>query len=132
MTVLWQFVWTVKNDKNIRLWKIKEYDVADEQVDEIIKENITVDLPDGTKLVLDSEGNIIEEVAPTTTDASINEFEIEGEDIIVQTKDGIITAVLNKNHEPIEMRSISLDFGVTFTICIMTFRKSGWWLVVGI
>ena len=62
----------------------------------------------GAKLVLDSEGNIIEEVAPTTTDASINEFEIEGEDIIVQTKDGIITAVLNKNHEPIEHASIKI------------------------
>ena len=85
--------------------KIKDYDVADEQVDEIIKENITVDLPDGTKLVLDSEGNIIEEVAPASTDSSINEFEIEGEDIIVQTKDGIITAVLNKNHEPVEHAS---------------------------
>ena len=88
--------------------KIKEYDVADAQVDEIINENITVDLPDGTKLVLDSEGNIIEEVAPTSTNSSINEFEIEGEDIIVQTKDGIITAVLNKNHEPIEHTSIKI------------------------
>lgn len=88
--------------------KIKDYDVADEQVDEIITENITVDLPDGTKLVLDSDGNIIEEIVPASIDSSINEFEIEGEDIIVQAKDGIITAVLNKNHEPVEHASIKI------------------------
>lgn len=96
-------------------FKFKEYDVADEQVDEIINENITVELPDGTKLVLDAEGNIIEEVAPTTTDSSVNEFEIEGEEIIVQTKDGVITAVLNKNHEPIEHETIKIGQTVTET-----------------
>lgn len=95
--------------------KIKEYDVVDAQVDEIINENITVDLPDGTKLVLDAEGNIVEEIAPATTNASVNEFEIKGEDVIVQVENNIITAVLNKNHEPIEHETIKIGQAVQET-----------------
>lgn len=92
--------------------KIKEYDVADAQVDEIINENITVDLPDGTKLVLDAEGNIVEEIAPATTNATVNEFEIKGEDVIVQVENNVITAVLNKNHEPIDHETIKIGQAV--------------------
>lgn len=110
--------------------KIKEYDVADEQVDEIIKENITVELPDGTKLVLDAEGNIIEEIVPVTLDSTVNEFEIEGEDIIVQTKDGIITAVLNKNREPIEHETIKIGQAVNDTQAGMTIVTDGDEIVV--
>ena len=47
----------------IYLFQFKEYDVADEQVDEITKENYEVELPDGSKIIVDGEGNVIEQEA---------------------------------------------------------------------
>ncbi|MFY3790530.1 hypothetical protein ACOQFO_02240 [Ureibacillus sp. MALMAid1270] len=41
--------------------KIKQYDVADPVVDELIEENYVIQLPDGSELVIDKEGNIVEE-----------------------------------------------------------------------
>ncbi|WP_052650751.1 hypothetical protein [Planococcus massiliensis] len=45
----------------VYLFQFKEYDVADEQVDEITKENYEVELPDGSKIIVDGDGNVIEE-----------------------------------------------------------------------
>lgn len=47
----------------VYLFQFKEYDVADEQVDEITKENYEVELPDGSKIIVDGDGNVIEEGA---------------------------------------------------------------------
>lgn len=41
--------------------KFKEYDVADKQVEKIVEENYVLELPDGTKLEVDSEGNIVQD-----------------------------------------------------------------------
>lgn len=41
--------------------KIKQYDVADPVIDELIEEEFVIDLPDGKQIVLDKDGKIIEE-----------------------------------------------------------------------
>jgi len=46
------------------VFKFKEYDVADPEVDEIIEETYTIELPDGTELVVDKDGKIVEEKKP--------------------------------------------------------------------
>jgi hypothetical protein len=43
------------------IFKFKEYDVADPEVEEIIEDPYVITLPDGTEIVVDKEGNIIEE-----------------------------------------------------------------------
>lgn len=44
------------------IFKFKEYDVADPEIEEIIGETYILKLPDGTQVVVDKDGNIIEEV----------------------------------------------------------------------
>ncbi|QCR31877.1 hypothetical protein [Lysinibacillus sp. SGAir0095] len=44
-------------------FKFRTYDVADEKVDEIIEDNYIIELPDGTEIAVDKEGNILEEVS---------------------------------------------------------------------
>ncbi|MBM7610265.1 hypothetical protein JOD29_003544 [Lysinibacillus composti] len=46
------------------VFKFKEYDVADPEVDEIIEETYTIELPDGTELVVNKDGKIVEEKKP--------------------------------------------------------------------
>jgi len=41
-------------------FKFKTYDVADEKVDEIVEEDYVIQLPDGTEISIDDEGNIVE------------------------------------------------------------------------
>lgn len=41
-------------------FKFKSYDVADEKVDEIVEEDYVIQLPDGTEISIDDEGNIVE------------------------------------------------------------------------
>ncbi|RNF39637.1 hypothetical protein [Planococcus salinus] len=42
------------------LFQFKEYDVADKEVDDITKEEYNVELPDGSTIILDKEGNVVE------------------------------------------------------------------------
>ncbi len=42
------------------IFQFKEYDVADKEVTQITKETYTLELPDGTVIELDEEGNIVE------------------------------------------------------------------------
>ena len=44
----------------IYLLNFKEYDTADSEVSEITTETYKIDLPDGTSIELDDDGNIIE------------------------------------------------------------------------
>ena len=39
-------------------FKFKEYDVADEEVEQIVKNPYEIELPDGTKLTLDEDGGV--------------------------------------------------------------------------
>lgn len=59
------------------IFKFKEYDVADPEVEEIIEDPYVITLPDGTEIVVDKEGNIIEErkdePAEENSDGSQNE-----------------------------------------------------------
>lgn len=43
------------------MFKFKEYDVADEEVTEIVSEPYKVELPDGSTILIDENGEIIEE-----------------------------------------------------------------------
>lgn len=63
--------------------KFKEYDVADESVDEVLEEGFELELPDGSVVVVDKDGNVLEELTgPTET--TVNELP-EGTTV---TKDG--------------------------------------------
>lgn len=42
------------------IFKFKEYDVADEEVSEITKETYKIEMPDGTTIEFDEEGNMVE------------------------------------------------------------------------
>lgn len=48
----------------VYVFKFKEYDVADPEIDEIIEDPYILTLPDGTQLVIGKDGEIIEEIAP--------------------------------------------------------------------
>ena len=41
-------------------FKFKEYDVADEEVEQIVKDPYEIELPDGTKLTLDEDGEVVD------------------------------------------------------------------------
>ena len=41
-------------------FKFKTYDVADEKVDDIVEEDYVIQLPDGTEISIDDEGNIVD------------------------------------------------------------------------
>ena len=41
--------------------KFKKYDVADDDVDAIVDETFTIEMPDGTVLVMDKDGTVVEE-----------------------------------------------------------------------
>lgn len=56
----------------IYLLKFKEYDVADSEVTEITRETFNIELPDGSTIELDEDGNIVE------SDASGNTGSTEG------------------------------------------------------
>ncbi|TQR12705.1 hypothetical protein [Psychrobacillus soli] len=45
------------------MFKFKEYDVADKEVSEIVGDPYKVELPDGSTLVIDEKGEIVEETA---------------------------------------------------------------------
>lgn len=54
------------------IFKFKQYDVADEEVQEIVAEPYTVELPDGTQITMDDKGEIVNAETPSksTTTAS--------------------------------------------------------------
>lgn len=57
------------------IMKFKEYDVADESVDEIIGESFEIELPDGSKITLNEEGEVIENDAEASEVSSTSESE---------------------------------------------------------
>jgi len=42
------------------MFKFKEYDVADEEVEQIIEDPYTIELPDGTTITLDENGEVVD------------------------------------------------------------------------
>lgn len=65
------------------MFKFKEYDVADEEVSEIVADPYKVELPDGSTLVIDEKGEIVEGTATSdsntvTTSAQTNEEKLDG------------------------------------------------------
>ncbi|MEZ7172910.1 hypothetical protein [Sporosarcina sp. OR05] len=56
------------------IMKFKEYDVADESVDEIIGETFEIELPDGSKITLNEDGEVLED-ASTVTDSTSEDNE---------------------------------------------------------
>lgn len=51
------------------IFKFKEYDIADEEVEEITKETYKLELPDGSTIELDEDGNIVE--SDSSTDGKV-------------------------------------------------------------
>ncbi|MFJ8064777.1 hypothetical protein ACIQYS_09105 [Psychrobacillus sp. NPDC096426] len=63
------------------MFKFKEYDVADEEVSEIVADPYKVELPDGSMLVIDENGEVVEETATSETvmtSASTTEEKLAG------------------------------------------------------
>ncbi|MEI4768800.1 hypothetical protein WAX74_03885 [Psychrobacillus sp. FJAT-51614] len=69
------------------MFKFKEYDVADEEVKEIIADPYKVELPDGSTIIIDENGEIKKETGTSesteendkiTTNATSNEEKLEG------------------------------------------------------
>ncbi|MCM3744108.1 hypothetical protein M3193_08125 [Sporosarcina luteola] len=63
--------------------KFKDYDIADESVDEIIEESYEIELPDGTIITLNEDGDVVEEEigekkAGTTVSGNDNQGSSEG------------------------------------------------------
>lgn len=57
----------------IYLLKFKEYDVADSEVTEITRETFNIELPDGSTIELDEDGNIVESDVPGNTGSTSTE-----------------------------------------------------------
>lgn len=53
-------------------FKFKTYDVADEQVDEILEETLEIPMPDGTVMILDKEGNVINQNSSEESKETVN------------------------------------------------------------
>lgn len=57
------------------IFQFKEYETADENVDKVVQEEYKVELPDGSTIILDKEGNVVEDsnAVATTEDATTEE-----------------------------------------------------------
>ena len=48
-------------------FKFKTYDVADDEVSEIVEDPYVLELPDGSKITMDKDGNVVEDTTSTQT-----------------------------------------------------------------
>lgn len=48
-------------------FKFKTYDVADDEVSEIVEDPYVLELPDGSKITMDKDGNVVEDYTSTQT-----------------------------------------------------------------
>lgn len=48
-------------------FKFKTYDVADDEVSEIVEDPYVLELPDGSKITMDKDGNVVEDYSSTQT-----------------------------------------------------------------
>lgn len=84
-------------------FKFKEYDVADDNVNEVLEEGFDLTLPDGTTVTVDKEGNVIEqENQPQPTElvegATVNEegkMQLPDGSIVDNSTDLPVGAVIN-------------------------------------
>ena len=60
-------------------FKFKKYDVADEAVSEIVEDPYVLELPDGSKITIDPDGNVVEEKATSTGTESSNSSSSNGQ-----------------------------------------------------
>ena len=59
--------------------KLKQHDVADEKVDEILEEAYTVELPDGTVITIDANGEIVDDGATASQLTEENNTDVNDE-----------------------------------------------------
>lgn len=71
----------------VYVFKFKEYDVADPELDEIVEDPYVVTLPDGTQLVIDKDGEIIEEIKPSSDEPTDEENMDTGDETKGDTTD---------------------------------------------
>ena len=57
--------------------KFKQYDIADDNVDTIIDETFTIEMPDGTVLVVNKDGNIVEEAQSSNSQSNSSSVNAE-------------------------------------------------------
>ena len=80
------------------------------EVDSLVKEEFTIDLPDGTKMIVDGQGNVIEEIKPVQED--ITTYTIDEENIVIQVTDSKVTAVYDNENNPVEHGKIKPGYTV--------------------
>ena len=64
----------------------------------------TIDLPDGTQMIVDGQGNVVEEIKPEQTETTI--YTIDEENIVIQVANGQVTAVYDTENNPVEHEKI--------------------------
>lgn len=86
-------------------FKLKTYDVADEQVDAIVDEGFTLALPDGTEVKVDAKGKIQDEVVS-------GKYKLENEDVYVVIKNNRIVKVIDVNGQEITHNTVKPNLTV--------------------
>lgn len=73
------------------LFEFKEYDTSDAEVDVLTKEEYVIELADGSKIVLDKNGNLIRHI--TGTDGKVTTVDFADSLPISQVSDGAVASV---------------------------------------
>jgi len=72
--------------------KFKKYDVADDDVDAIVDETFTIEVPDGTVLVIDKDGNVVEEGQSSISQINSTSANAEGSSETLTENQNSLTA----------------------------------------
>lgn len=88
LLVVFGIVFLLGGSYVIYLLKFKDYDIADSEVTEITKETFNIELPDGSTIELDEDGNIVESDASENTGSTEDEETESSTGTSTNTNDG--------------------------------------------
>lgn len=77
------------------LFEFKEYNTSDAEVDILTKEEYVIELADGSKIVLDKNGNLIRHI--TGADGKVTTVDVAGSLPISQVSDGAVASATSEN-----------------------------------
>lgn len=92
--------------------KVKKHDLADAKVDALVNEEFTIDLPNGTKMIVDGQGNVLEDIKPEQEE--ITTYTIGEENIMIQVMDNKVTAIYDIENNPVNHEKIKPGNQVIF------------------
>lgn len=91
------------------LFEFKEYNTSDAEVDVLTKEEYVIELADGSKIVLDKNGNLIRHI--TGADGKVTTVDVAGSLPISQVSDGAVASATSENEKPSASGSDSAKSG---------------------